>query len=282
MRILFCNKYNYPFSGTEVYLFETMELLRSKGHEVALFSMADPRGSPTPYDHHFIPHIDFKNKSGWLQKMKLAGHAIYSREARRRIRAMIAEFRPDVAHVRNIYHHLSPSILWELKAQKVPVVYHLNDFKVLCASYNLVLRGDACEACKGGEFWHALKEKCYPGWGARMALVAEAYVHKWLGTYRKCVDCFLAPSLFVRDKFVEHGWDTAKFEVLPHFQPVKTVAERVVRKCSAALLWPVVARKRCGRLAASYAAPAQSPPDRSRRRTGARQVGATGYRVGVG
>src|ERR1039458_10445522 len=146
--------------------------------------------------------------------------------SRRRIRAMIAEFRPDVAHVRNIYHHLSPSILWELKAQKVPVVYHLNDFKVLCASYNLVLRGEACEACKGGEFWHALKEKCYPGWSSDLTLVAEAYVHKWLGSYRNCVDCFLAPSQFVRDKFVEHGWDPAKFEVLPHFQPVKGVAER--------------------------------------------------------
>ncbi len=134
---------------------------------------------------------------------------------------MIAEFRPDVAHVRNIYHHLSPSILWELKAQNIPVVYHLNDFKVLCPSYNLVLRGEACEACKGGKFWHALQEKCYPGWGARMTLVAEAYVHNWLGTYRKCVDCFLAPSQFVRDKFVEHGWDPAKFEVLSHFQRVK-------------------------------------------------------------
>jgi glycosyltransferase involved in cell wall biosynthesis len=226
MRILFCNKYNYPFSGTEVYLFEAMELMRSKGHEVALFSMADPRGQPTPYDRHFMPHTDFKKQSGWIHKVGLAGRAIYSREARRRIRAMIAEFQPDVAHVRNIYHHLSPSILWELKAQKVPVVYHLNDFKVLCASYNLVLRGGVCEACKGGEFWHALKEKCYPGWGARMTLVAEAYVHKWLGTYRKCVDCFLAPSQFVRDKFVEHGWDPAKFEVLPHFQPVKPVVKR--------------------------------------------------------
>jgi len=226
MKILFCNKYNYPFSGTEVYLFEAMELMRSKGHEVALFSMADPRGKPTPYDRHFMPHVDFKKQRGWLGKARLAGHAIYSREARRRIRAMIVEFRPDVAHVRNVYHHLSPSILWELKKQKVPIVYHLNDFKVLCASYNLVLRGDACEACKGGEFWHALKEKCYPGWGARMTLVAEAYVHKWLGTYRKCVDCFLAPSQFVRDKFVEHGWDPAKFEVLPHFQPVRAVLER--------------------------------------------------------
>jgi glycosyltransferase involved in cell wall biosynthesis len=226
MRILFCNKYNYPFSGTEVYLFEVMELMRSMGHEVALFSMADPRGQSTPYDRHFVPHVDFKEPGGWFRKAKLAAHAIYSIDARRRIRTMIADFRPDVAHVRNIYHHLSPSILWELKKQNVPVVYHLNDFKVLCASYNLVLRGEACEACKGGEFWHALKEKCYPGRGARMTLVAEAYVHKWLGTYRKCVDCFLAPSQFVRDKFVEHGWAAAKFEVLPHFQPVKLVTVR--------------------------------------------------------
>src|SRR5580700_2444832 len=226
MRILFCNKYNYAFSGTEVYLFEAMELMRSKGHGVALFSMADPRGSSTAYDRHFVPHVDFKKPDDWLHKVGLAAHAVYSIEARRRIRAMIADFQPDVAHVRNIYHHLSPSILRELKAQKVPVVYHLNDFKVLCASYNLVLRGEACEACKGGEFWHSLKEKCYPGWGARMTLVAEAYVHKWVGTYEKCVDRFLAPSQFVRDKFVEHGWDPERFEVLPHFQPVRAATER--------------------------------------------------------
>ncbi len=226
MRILYCNKYNYAFSGTEVYLFEAMELMRSMGHEVALFSMADSRGKPTPYDRHFVPHIDFKNQSGWFHKARLAGRAIYSREARRRIRAMIAEFRPDVAHVRNIYHHLSPSILWELKAQNVPVAYHVNDFKVLCPSYNMVAHGEACEACKGGEFLRALKEKCYPGWGARMTLVAEAYVHKWLGTYRKCVDCFLAPSQFVRDKFVEHGWDSAQIEVLPHFQRIRPAATR--------------------------------------------------------
>jgi glycosyltransferase involved in cell wall biosynthesis len=226
MRILYCNKYNYPFSGTEVYLFEAMELMRSKGHEVALFSMADARGQPTSYDHNFMPHTDFKQPRGWFLKSRLAGRAIYSCEARRRIGAMIEEFQPDVAHVRNIYHHLSPSILWELKARKVPVVYHLNDFKVLCPSYNLVSGGNACEACKGGEFRHVLKQKCYPGWGARLTLVAEAYLHKWLGTYRKCVDCFLAPSQFVRDKFVEHGWDASKFEVLPHFQPVRAVAER--------------------------------------------------------
>ena len=229
MRILFCNKYNYPFSGTEVYIFEAMELLRSRGHETALFSMADERGQPTPHDRHFLPHIEFKQPrrwsgKGWLDRIRTAASAVYSWEARRRIRAMIADFRPDVAHVRNIYHHLSPSILWELKAQNVPILYHLNDFKVLCPNYNLVSRGEACERCKGGNFWKVLQEKCYPGSGPRAILVAEAYMHKWMGTYDECVDCFLAPSQFVRDKFVEHGWDASRFEVLPHFQRPEPVA----------------------------------------------------------
>jgi len=105
------------------------------------------------------------------------------------------------------------------------VVYHLNDFKLLCPNYNLVSHGEACEACKGGEFWHVLTQRCYPGLGARMTLTAEAYVHSWLGTYRKCVDLFLAPTHFVRDKFVEHGWDANKFEVLPHFQKAHSLRE---------------------------------------------------------
>ena len=82
--------------------------------------MADPRGEPTKYDQHFVPAIDFKT----------TGRALRHR-ARRRMRFIRARrgrncapwskaFRPDVAHVRNIYHHLSPSILWELKAQGFP------------------------------------------------------------------------------------------------------------------------------------------------------------------
>lgn len=221
MKVLYCNKYNYSFSGTEVYLFELMELMRAKGHEVALFSMADPRGEPTAYDQHFVSHIDFKAKSGWWGKAQKATHAIYSTEARRKLRAMIGDFRPDVAHVRSIYHHLSPSVLWELKAQNVPVLYHLNDFKVLCPNYNLLSEGKACEACKGGAFWHLLRSGCYPGLAARLTLMTEAYIHRWVGTYRKCVDLFVAPSQFVRDKFVEHGCDANRFQVLPHFQRVK-------------------------------------------------------------
>jgi len=229
MRILYCNKYNFAFSGTEVYLFELMDLMRAHGHEVALFSMADPRGEATEFDQHFVPAINFKS-GGWglSQTATRAVHALYSRQAREKLRAMVKAFRPDIAHVRNIYHHLSPSILWELKALGVPVVYHLNDFKVLCPSYNMVAKGRACERCHGGKFWHVVTEGCYSGPpGATLMLAAEAYFHKWSHTYERCVDRFLAPSRFVKDKLAENGWDARKVDVLPHFQklPVQATNE---------------------------------------------------------
>jgi len=223
MRILFCNKYSFPFSGTEVYLFELMDLLRSQGHEVALFSMADPRARPMPYDKWFVPHIDFKDRTaGLLSRVKLAAHAIYSTAARHRLRQLIAEFRPDLAHIRNIYHHLSPSILWELKARGIPVLYHLNDFKLLCPTYNLVANGRACDKPCIGKYWKVFSKGCYAGSSsASMVLVAEAYFHHWLGTYDKCVDHFLTPSRFARDLLVKNGFAADKITVLPHFQKLQ-------------------------------------------------------------
>lgn len=225
MRILYCNKYNFRFSGTEAYLFETMEAIRARGHETALFSVADSRGETTRYDEYLVPK---EPKSGWAGKARFAGQAIYSFVAREKLRGLLATFRPDVAHVRNIYHHLSPSILWELKAHGIPVIYHVNDFKLLCPAYNLVSRtGVICERCVGGKFRNAVVHDCHAaGRAAAAVLAVEAYLHRWMKTYEKCVDLVLAPSQFVRDKFVASGWNGAKIQVLPHFQnlPAKTVA----------------------------------------------------------
>ena len=135
------------------------------------------------------------------------------------MRQAITEFQPDIAHLRNIYHHLSPSILWELKKQGIPVLYHLNDFKLLCPAYNLVTEGKACENPCTGQYWRLLHQGCYTGpTSTATVLMAEAYVHHWLGTYQKCVDYFLTPSRFAKDLLVQNGFDSDKISVLPHFQ----------------------------------------------------------------
>ena len=220
MRVLYCNKYNYPFSGTEVYLFDLMRRMERRGHETALFSM--DHGHPAAFAgrSYLIPDVNFKDpQAGFVRKARMAAHALYSLSARRRMRECVTDFAPDVAHVRGIYHHLSPSILWELKRQGVPVLYHLNDFKVLCPNYNFVAHGRTCELCLGGNYLHALIERCHAGSRASSSvLAAEAFLHRWLGTYRECVDRFLAPTQFVRDKLVAGGFPAHQIEVLPHFQ----------------------------------------------------------------
>jgi glycosyltransferase involved in cell wall biosynthesis len=220
MRVLYCNKYDYAFSGTEVYLFELIRQMNERGHRTALFSMDHGHASAFAGRSYRIPRVDFKDPdAGLWKKAGMAAHALYSTSARRAMRACLDDFGPDVAHIRGIYHHLSPSILWELKRQGIPVLYHLNDFKILCPTYNLVADGHTCESCSGGAYFHAVTKGCYAGPRSSAAvLAAEAYLHKGLRTYERCVDLFLAPSEFVRDKLVAAGYPKEHIEVLPHFQ----------------------------------------------------------------
>ena len=220
MRILYCNKYDYPFSGTETYLFDLIHQMDTRGHETALFSMDHGRTPAFAGRSYRIPHIDFKDpNAGIFKKIKMAAHALYSPSARRAMRKCLTDFSPDIAHVRGIYHHLSPSILWELKSQGIPVMYHLNDFKILCPTYNFVADGRPCELCSHGAFRHAVTKGCYSGSrSSAVVLAAEGYLHKWLRTYEQCVDMFLAPSEFVRDKLSASGFPAHRIEVLPHFQ----------------------------------------------------------------
>ena len=221
MRILYCNKYDYPFSGTEAYLFDLIRQVDKRGHETALFSMDHGRTPAFTGRSYRIPYLDFKDPNASLpKKIKMAAHALYSPSARRAMRSCLSDFSPELAHVRGIYHHLSPSILWELKRQRIPVLYHLNDFKILCPTYNFVADGRACkEHCKNGAFHKVVTQGCYTGPRSSAAvLAAEAYLHNWLRTYERCVDLFLAPSEFVRNKLIAGGFPAQHIEVLPHFQ----------------------------------------------------------------
>ena len=53
---------------------------------------------------------------------------------------------------------------------------------------------------------------------ASLVAALEAYVHRALRVGHS-VGRFLAPSEFLRDKFVEFGWPAERFTVLPNFLP---------------------------------------------------------------
>lgn len=213
MRILYCHKYGHRFNGTEAHLFELMDLMSSDGHEVALFSTSHPSATKPGHDHRVVPPIDFRcTRLGATRKVKFAVHAVYSSQARAQMRWMIEEFRPDVAHVRGICPHLSASVLWELNAHKIPVIYHVNDFRLVCPGIS-----DRHTKRGSGKFWRVLVEDSH---SQPRVVTAEAYLKNCWHTHSNCVDQFVAPSEFVKNKLVENGWNPDKILLLPHSQRV--------------------------------------------------------------
>lgn len=207
MRVLLVNNFHYLRGGAERSYFDTAEILRKKGHEVGFFSTANERNYPTQWSKYFVSYYDLEEKHNWKNKLRIIARIFYNREAKKRMKALIKEFQPDIAHLHNIYHHLSPSIIGELKKQGVPVVMTLHDYKLICPNYNLYTHGDVWEKSKKNKYYRCITDKCVKNsYGKSLICTIEAYLHKLWGIYKK-VDVFISPSRFLIDKFSEFSFN---------------------------------------------------------------------------
>jgi len=216
-RVLMVNKFHYPRGGAEHYMFRLAGLLEQHGAKVDYFAMHHPRNLPCETDRYFVSEIDFEHPPRGLGRIGVAGRTVSSLEARRKLRDLLEARHADLAHVHNIYHQLSPSLLSSLRKRGVPVVMTVHDFKLVCPVYSLLSNGEICERCVGNGFSPAVKHRCNRGSLAGSALVAgESWVHRRLGLYRDGVDVFITPSAFARDRLVRSGYPAERIRVIPN------------------------------------------------------------------
>lgn len=217
MRILLVNKFYHLRSGTERYLFNLRRLLEARGHRVEAFAMSHPANEPATFAAHFAPPVDFHAVRG-LARLAAALRVVWSLEAARRMARVLDLFRPDVVHVFNVYHHLSPSVLDPPVRRRVPVVQTLNDYKLLCPNYSLYTQGRACTRCRNRRYLQAVRYRCLNGSRAWSAVAAmEMTLHKALRVYERAVAAFIAPSQFVRETVVAFGVPASQVVEIPHF-----------------------------------------------------------------
>ncbi len=204
MKILQINKYHYLKGGAERSYFNTIEILEKQGHEVAVFSMCHPQNKSTKWSKYFISNINYHQKQSLWKKIKLAGKMIYNREAVKNLEKLIKDFQPEVAHLHNIYHQLSPAIINVLKKHNIPIIMTLHDYKIICPNYSLFARGEVYNRCKNGKFYQCFFDRCIDNlWIKSLLGTIESYWHK--KTYQK-VDLFIAPSKFLKNKFKDYGF----------------------------------------------------------------------------
>jgi len=197
MKILLANKFFYLNGGSERVFFQERDFLIGKGHEVIDFSMDDARNFNSPFSSFFVPKISYHDESsGVWQKLHQGFSLVHSPVAVKKIKQLIDQEKPEIAHLHNIYHQLTPAIIPVLKKNGVKVVLTLHDCKLICPSYLALKDTKICIECEGKYFFKPVMTNCQKSRMQALLLALEAYWHKWRGSY-DAVDLFLAPSKFL-------------------------------------------------------------------------------------
>jgi glycosyltransferase involved in cell wall biosynthesis len=221
-KLLSVNNYYYARGGAEVLFLEQNRILEKAGWQVVPFAMRHEQNLSTPWDKYFPDEIEFGGNYGVTEKLVRAARVIYSMQARERLGELLGVFSPRVAHVHNIYHHLSPSILSLLRDRGIPVVMTVHDLKLACPAYTMMRENQPCESCRGGKVHNVLLNKCIKGSAALSGLIMlEAAVHRLSRIYESGVARFVVPSRFVLETLVHWGWRRDAFVQIPNFVDVE-------------------------------------------------------------
>ena len=217
MKIVLVNKFYYRRAGAEAYLLDLEALLIAAGHEVAIFATNHPETLPSKWSGYFVDAPSFNTRAGIIEDARTVAHMIWSRSAAKAFRRLLNDFQPDIIHLHNIYHHLSPSLLPVARRAGIPVVQTIHDYKWVCPNYTLWTNHEQCERCHVYRYWNAVRYRCVQGSrSASFAAVLEMSIHRALQVYERDVARFITPSAFVRDLLIRWGKEGTRIIHLPN------------------------------------------------------------------
>ena len=242
MRILYV-VHGFPpdtWAGTEVYTLELARAMRARGHEVAIATRAPPKDEEDPdwtVDEESFDGLRVHRIRRRVGKLPIA-------ETFRPEAAVAAYFqvldreRPDVVHVHHVLH-LAVDIVPATRTLGIPCIVTLNDYWGLCSRVQL-LRPDGvrCERNQGMGCFPCVKDK-----SPRLVPLAKAaapivqpvaavldaafrkpgrkrnrlarFARSWLDLSERHAyvlgklaqaDLLVAPSAFLRERFLETGF----------------------------------------------------------------------------
>jgi len=213
MNILIANWTWYPSGGDWTYIDSICKLYESKGHKIIPFSVQNEKNIPTPYDKYFLTNVNYKSfykKISLRTGITTAIKSVYSIEAKQKLRLLLSENKVDIAQLNSITNYHTPSIIPVLKKVKIPIVWRILDYRLICPNTTLFVNGKLCEACFKHKYYYCILKKCKKNSLLASTLLAiENYVYFLIPFYKE-VDMFLFQSEFTRDKFVKFGYDIKK------------------------------------------------------------------------
>ncbi|MDW8343195.1 MAG: glycosyltransferase family 4 protein [Verrucomicrobiae bacterium] len=196
------NTYQQP-GGEDTVAEREAALLRAAGHTVIEYRRSNQE----------IAEFNL-----W-QKLALPKRMIWAGDARRDLRRILRQERPDVAHFHNTFLMISPAAYAVCRELGVPVVQSLHNPRLLCPSANFYRNGTVCQDCVAKTPpWPGIVHGCYRQSRVQTALVAGMLTaHRLLRTWHRQVNAFVVFTNFYRQQFIAGGLPAEKIFVKPHF-----------------------------------------------------------------
>lgn len=214
MKILMVNKFLYPKGGAETYTLKLGQELEKRGNEVQYFGMYDEKNTVGNKLNLYTQNMDFHTNK--LKKITYPFKIIYSFDAKRKMKKIISDFKPDIIHLNNINFQLTPSIIDIANKMKVAIVQTVHDYQMICPNHFLYnwKEKKICEKCIKGSKWNCTKYNCIHNSKAKSILGSiEGIIYsKILKSYSK-VNLYICPSKFLEEELLKN--DIFKGKTVP-------------------------------------------------------------------
>lgn len=207
-------------AGSEVYSQMLCAGLADK-HQVEVFTRQE---NPFLPDYSFHKNWDPQDNRIILNVVNLVRERNRDRYIHEHLDKMFSEtlnnFNPDIVHFGHL-NHLSVSMVHEVKKLDIPIVFTVHDFWLMCPRGQFIQRNSDIpfELCDGQENSKCAK-KCYQGSLSGVLnneKEEELFFTNWIAGRMEevkkmipYVDLFIAPSEFLRKKFLDF------FQISPH------------------------------------------------------------------
>ncbi len=199
------NRYG-TFSGEEAVVASQIELLEKHGHEVCQFSRSSA-----------------EIKEMVLGPLQAFCSGIYNPFSVQSFRRFLADQKPDLIHVHNLYPIISPAVLHVSKEFNLPVVMTLHNYRLICPNGLFMVKGTLCEKCCGGkEYWCFLKN-CEGNLNKSLGYALRSYVARKRKSYLRHIHAYAALTAFQRKKLIQEGYAAERIQIVPNMSDPERV-----------------------------------------------------------
>lgn len=196
MRILVIHNFYKHFGGEDSVVKSQIELLSKKGNDVYLYSKDSKNINPKDF-------------------FKVVKNSYSSKSSISDLERILVDFKPDIAHIHNVYPLISTGIYKYLSNKKVPIIQTVHNFRFMCPNGLMFRNNNTCTEClEKNSFYKCTFNKCY-----RNSYIQSFWYSNLISSSFKkgafnYINKFIVLNKFTHDLMIKKGYPKEKIELL--------------------------------------------------------------------